>query len=168
MHLRVRAWVFVRFLGQPSGIITHGDLQKAPMRMWLFGLISLLEMQMLRCIRGVGKDDNWWQELLTENRLKMAKKTFALRQEKNEEIYLSDCLQIVDKVTIFRKCDELFVLTHFESKIQWKRQMGGIEELRNNLAHSNDFGVKPWSEIADLVIKIKEILQLLESDGVPQ
>lgn len=57
--LKTRNWIFIRFLGDPSGVVTRGDLQKAPMRMWLFGLISLLEMQMLRCIRGINENDDW-------------------------------------------------------------------------------------------------------------
>lgn len=56
-----RGWIFVRFLGLPSGIVTHGDLQKAPIRMWLFGLISLLEMQMLRRIQNLRDDNDWWR-----------------------------------------------------------------------------------------------------------
>jgi predicted transcriptional regulator len=39
--------VFVVVMGEVSGIIMKGDMQKAPVRMWLFGVLSLLEMQFL-------------------------------------------------------------------------------------------------------------------------
>jgi len=43
--------VFIVVMGEVSGIITKGDLQKAPVRMWLFGVLSMLEMQLLRLSR---------------------------------------------------------------------------------------------------------------------
>jgi len=51
--------VFVVVIGEVSGIITKGDLQKAPVRMWLFGVLSLLEMQFLRLIRTAYPQDTW-------------------------------------------------------------------------------------------------------------
>ena len=42
--------LFVRVLGAVGGIITMSDLQKPPVRMWLFGMITLLEMRMSRLI----------------------------------------------------------------------------------------------------------------------
>ena len=162
--LRSRGWIFVRFLGHPSGIVTHGDLQKAPMRMWLFGLISLLEMQMLRRIRNSRDDDDWWRPLLSEERVASAMRVFQQRLERNEEICLSDCLHIIDKATIFRKTDELFAVTGFSSKQAWKSLMVRIEDLRNNLAHANDLGTGSWPDIAPLVIQIEQLLTGLESE----
>ena len=49
--LKVRSELFINVLGQVGAIVTKGDLQKAPIRLWLFGVISLIEMQMLRLIR---------------------------------------------------------------------------------------------------------------------
>jgi hypothetical protein len=43
--------VFVRVMGEIGAIVTKGDLQKTPVRLWLFGLLSMLEMQCLRLIR---------------------------------------------------------------------------------------------------------------------
>ena len=50
--------VCVVVMGEVSGIIMKGDLQKAPVRMWLFGVLSLLEMQFLRLIRTVYSQDS--------------------------------------------------------------------------------------------------------------
>ena len=49
--LRKRPWVLVTVLGGVWGFISLADLQKAPVRMWLFGLISLAEMHTLRLVR---------------------------------------------------------------------------------------------------------------------
>lgn len=161
--LATRRWMLVRSFGNPGGIVTRGDLQKAPMRMWLFGLISLLEMQMLRSIRAVEKTDDWWRSLLSDERLDEALRIFGLRSEKNEEIHLSDCLQIGDKATIFKKQDSLLKSTGCESKRDWKEIMGKVEQLRNNLAHSNDLGTESWPEIAKLAVAIEGVLKSLET-----
>ena len=162
--LKDRNWIFIRLLGEPSGIITRGDLQKTPTRMWLFGLISLLEMQMLRCIRSVHKADDWWRKDLTESRLDAAQRIFEERRKRNEEIFLSDCLQLADKATIFKKNDNLFSLTGVDSKNSWKSLMAEIEKLRNNLAHSNSLGTDSWPRIAKYVIDVERVLTKLEDE----
>ena len=163
--LKTRRWTFIRFLGDPSGIVTRGDLQKAPMRMWLFGLISILEMQMLRCIRAVEDSDDWWSTLLSDDRLAAAQRIFHERRKRNEEIFLSDCLQIADKAFIYKKNDDLFALTGLDSKRSWKDFMINVEELRNNLAHANDLGTDSWPEIAELAIKLERVLKSLEKEA---
>lgn len=161
--LTTRRWALVGFLGNPGGIVTRGDLQKAPMRMWLFGLISLLEMQMLRSIRAVHDEDDCCSKHLSVPRRAETQRIFDLRREKNEEISLSDCLQLADKTTIFKKVDSLFALTGLNSKRDWKDFMGKVGTLRNNLAHSNDLGTKTWPETANLAIMIEDVLKKLET-----
>ena len=45
-----REWLFVRVLGSVNGIVTWSDLQKPPVRMWLFDVITLVEMAFTRLI----------------------------------------------------------------------------------------------------------------------
>lgn len=45
------SWVFVTTMGTVAGVITRRDLQDPPVRMWLFGLITVLEMRFLTLIR---------------------------------------------------------------------------------------------------------------------
>ncbi|MDA7871460.1 hypothetical protein N9B08_03375 [Akkermansiaceae bacterium] len=164
--LAMRRWILIRSFGSPGGIVTRGDLQKAPMRMWLFGLISLLEMQMLRTIRAIYEEDRWWTKHLSEKRILNAKKLFGQRHERGEEIHLSDCLQIVDKATIFKKDETLFQLTGCSTKREWQSFTKKIESLRNNLAHSNDLATSSWPEIAELAMKIEQLLIALEAISV--
>ena len=162
--LREARWVFIRFLGNPSGIVTRGDLQKAPMRMWLFGLISLLEMQLLRRIRDVYPHDAW-RDYLSPNRLEAAQRIFDERQRKNDSIDLAECLQIGDKKTIFRKSGMLFGLVGFDGSKKWDQFMKEVEDLRNKLAHSNGIPSDSWPGIATLVGGIEECLLRLEEKG---
>ncbi len=51
--------VFVKMLGPVGAIITRSDLQKPPARMWLFGLITILEMAFSELIDEHYEDNEW-------------------------------------------------------------------------------------------------------------
>ena len=160
--LREQRHVFINVLGQVGGIVTRGDLQKAPVRLWLFGLVSLLEMQMLRVVRE-RYPDNAWAGLLTEKRLEHARDIFAERQRRNEENDLADCLQLCDKATIVMKDTGLFALSGFRSKQSLEDFFKEVGVLRNALAHANDILNGHWPELADLVVQLEALLERLEA-----
>jgi CBS domain-containing protein len=157
-----KRWIFVQFLGNPSGIVTRGDLEKAPVRMWLFGLVSLLEMQLLRRIMAHGSSETWWWDLISEKRRENAKNVHGDRNRRNEEASLASCLQLGDKASIFRKTAPLFEQTGFKTKQEWADFMRRIENLRNNLAHSNAIAPGSWPETCELVFGLEELLEKLE------
>lgn len=160
--LRERSELFVNVLGKPGAIVTKGDLQKSPVRLWLFGLISLIEMRMLRIIRDrfPGED---WKDLLTAARLSTAMKIFEERRQRNEEVCISDCLQICDKAAILLRDDALLTRTGFISRSSGERLFKFLEGLRNDLAHSNDILKGRWPELADRVLEAEQLLTRLEA-----
>jgi hypothetical protein len=160
--LRARRHVFINLLGQVGGIVTRGDLQKAPVRLWLFGLLSLLEMQMLRLVRERFPGDSW-TALLTEERAAGARRVFDERRRRNEENDLSDCLQLGDKACILMKDPVLFGLSGFESKRSLESFFNEVNTLRNALAHANDIINGRWPNIADLVEESEKFLERLET-----
>jgi hypothetical protein len=160
--LRDSRWVFIKFLGNPSGIVTRGDLQKAPMRMWLFGLISLFEMQLRRKIRDQYPNDEWF-EYLPEGRKLKARQLFEERKRGKEEIDLVECLYLTDKATIFSKSENLKIFIKMKSKKEWERFSYDLTSLRNKLAHANPIKSSEWPEIAEMARKTEEYLAILES-----
>lgn len=160
--LRVRKWVFIRFLENPSGIVTRGDLQKTPVRMWLFGLTSLLEMHLLRRIRA-NYPGNEWTAYLTRNRLEKTEQTFGDRQRRDDAIDLAECLQLSDKATIFRKSRGLFSTLGFTTPRALRSFMARVEDLRNRVAHSSDIPADMWPQVAAVVDGIEQCLVKLET-----
>jgi hypothetical protein len=158
--------LFVRVLGQVGGIVTHGDLQKAPVRMWLFGLISLVEMQLLRLIREAYPDDSWTQ-FITPKRLGIAEKVMADRQQRNTAIDLADCLQLSDKREIILGSDVLREVVGFADKKQGETLLKELEQLRNNLAHAQDIVTGYWPEIVDLADQAEALLRHCEVIVIP-
>ncbi|MBI5572507.1 MAG: hypothetical protein HY914_21365 [Desulfomonile tiedjei] len=149
--------LFVRMLGQVGGIVTRGDLQKAPVRMWLFGLTTLVEMQLLRIIR-----DNYpnecWRKCLSEKRLNAAEQVLAERRQRNEAIDVVDCLQFCDKRDIILKNTELRKAIGIESAKAGDRLLSDLERLRNSLAHAQDIVADNLPRVVDLAEQAELLL----------
>ncbi|MFO1488238.1 MAG: hypothetical protein U1F65_07160 [Verrucomicrobiota bacterium] len=159
--LREKRHVFITVFGHVGGIVTRGDLQKAPVRLWLFGLVSLLEMQLLRVVRLRYPAEAWAPQISAE-RLEGARRVFADRKRRKEELDLSDCLQLGDKACIFMKDPELFAASGFPSRQALEDFFKDIGALRNGLAHANDIMSGRWPALADLIGQLEGFLARLE------
>lgn len=153
---------FVTQQDKVTGIITRGDLQKAPARMWLFGLITLLEMHLLRIIRSKYPQDSWVTHL-SDSRIKKAKELFALRKKRNEAIDLADCLQFCDKRELVLRIQEI----RESMRKQWgnstRNLLESAEKLRDKLCHAQDIVVgSTWQEVIDLMKNIEQFLEFFE------
>lgn len=93
---RARERAFVLVGQNVGGIITSADLQKPPVRIYLFGLISLLEMHLTYWIT-ISYPNDSWRESLSGPRLAKAEKLLADRQSRRQQTELVDCLQFCDK-----------------------------------------------------------------------
>ncbi|MHC4206613.1 MAG: HD domain-containing protein, partial [Planctomycetota bacterium] len=56
-------YCFVSVLGNVGGVITRSDIQKPPVRMWLFGMITILEMFISRLLKAKYQDSSWQTEV---------------------------------------------------------------------------------------------------------
>ena len=135
--------------GQPIGTIVRDDLQKAPMRMWLFGMVTLFEMKLTGILRGHYSNESW-TELVSEARLEKAKQLQEERLRRNKSIDLIDCLQLGDKGQLFSRASELRARHWDTSRRQIESTVKEFEGLRNNLAHSQDIITENWEAIVRL------------------
>lgn len=161
MAIRHSPQLFIQVLGRVGGIVTRGDLQKTPVRMWLFGLISLIELQLLRIICERYPNGSW-QKILSPERVAAAQNVLADRQRRNVAIDLADCLQFSDKRDIVLENNELRTALDFDSRQSGEHFLKNLEELRNNLAHAQDIITGYWPKIVDLAEKAERLLQRCE------
>jgi hypothetical protein len=138
--------LFVRVLGAVGGIVTMSDLQKPPLRMWLFGMVTLIEMRISRLIEQMCPGDSWKRHV-SEGRLQKAEALLEERRRRNQSLELIDCLQISDKGQIIARNEEIRILTRFTSRRQVEEAIKALESLRNNLAHSQDILSCDWQTI---------------------
>jgi hypothetical protein len=164
--LKGRHAFFVTAFGQVAGIVTVGDLQKGPVRMWLFGLVSLIEMQMLRLIREQCPDGAWERFFKSSNekkRLGMARGYFDQHNKRNEAIDLASCLLLSDKAKVFQEEPTLKeLLSDIENHKAFFAELVG---LRNNLAHAQDIIGNEWPALPKLVERAERLLTKLEQGG---
>jgi hypothetical protein len=152
-----RPSTFVLIGSEVRGIVTRADLNKPPVRVYLFGLISLLEMHLSFWVRQRFEEN--WHEMVPRARLARAKNLHKLRRARNEQVSLIDCLQFCDKSDLLlREMDMIESLglgTTEEGKIHLKR----AEDLRNRLAHSQyDIRGDDWQNLITLVEWIESTL----------
>ena len=161
--LRYRTWFFVTILARVWGIVTLADLHKAPVRMWIYCLVSLAEMHTLRIVRDRYPGEEWiGLKCVSGDRLEKARELFKKRKERNEEVDLADCLQLCDKAGILCKTRSLLGDLGFESKNKAQSFFGKVERLRNPLAHAQDIITNRWPELAGLAIQLENFLKACE------
>jgi hypothetical protein len=146
----VRApFLLVTALGSVGGVITPADMQKPPVRMWLFGIVTLIEMRCAELIEQHCPGDNW-KQYLSEGRLQKAELLLGERSRRNQALRLFDCLQFSDKGQIIAKNEEMRNSTIFTSRRQAEEAVAKLEQLRNNLAHAQDILATDWDTIVQL------------------
>ncbi|HKO35760.1 MAG TPA: hypothetical protein VJV21_04735 [Pyrinomonadaceae bacterium] len=151
--------VFVLTGERIGGIIARADFNKPPVRVYLFGLISLLEMHLSFWLRHFYEADSWQAEL-SDNRLARANELFRQRRLRNEEIALFDCLQFCDKRELALSKEDLRSSVGLGSKKVCRKFLREAEKLRDELAHSQyDVSGANWRETIRLVEGIEELVR---------
>ncbi len=150
--------LFVSTLGYVGGIISRTDLQKPPVRMWLFGMVTLIEMRFHRMIEQYCPDETW-KQFLSAGRIQKAEELLTERIRRKQDLDLLDCLQMSDKVQIIARNEQLRNLTRYQSRKKLEEEAKMLEKLRNNLAHSQDIIINDWRTIVILSERLDSILE---------
>ena len=157
LALKDLPYAFVRVLGDVGGIVTREDLQDPPVRMWLFGMVTIIEMYYLRMIDQQLGDDGW-RQYLSPARVAKAEELLEERRRRNQNPSLLDCLQFGDKAQIVARDETLRTRAGFPSRKQAVRAMKMVERLRNNLAHTQDIVSWDWDTIVVLAENIDRLI----------
>ena len=167
--LKERDRVFVLEGDEINSLVTRADMQKTPVRLLIFGLLSLLEMHFTRIIR-IYMSGNSWTQYLSESRLEKAEEIFKFRIEANQEIDLLDCLQFCDKRDIILNNEQIFGMLSFPSKNKAKKTLRELEKLRDHIAHAQDLlGSFDFLKLISLVDEMEALLgkceEILRENG---
>nr|WP_321464434.1 hypothetical protein [uncultured Desulfobulbus sp.] len=151
---------FVTILDQVGAIITKHDLEKPPMRMFLFGVITLGEMVMTDIIRQRFGDGSWLQHI-SPQRLEKAKQLQEERLRRGQKVDLIDCLQYGDKGTILSSLDDFRFSIGLESRNAARKALKELESLRNNLAHTQEIIPTGWQRIVVACSRLEHNLEII-------
>jgi hypothetical protein len=159
--LKGRAYAFVLVGSKVAGIVTRADLNKPPVRVYLFGLVSLLEMHLSFWIRNEYRDDSW-QDHLSKKRLAKAKRVQQLRRKSNQNPFLIQCLQFCDKRDLVVRLKTVREHLSLGSEEQAVAFLKRVEDIRNGLAHSQyDLAEGlSWEETIGIAEKMDEVIRI--------
>lgn len=147
---------FVTAMDDVAGVMTRGDMQQPVVRMWLFGIITLLEIELLERIRGLWPNGSWI-ERISPGRLSKAQALLEERRRIGQHVDLADCLQLSDKARIVMEDEQQRLAFGLRTKGAAQRVIKDLESLRNNLAHAQDIVSHDWPQIARLAQRIEEM-----------
>lgn len=147
---------FVRVFGDVAGVITRDDVEHPFMRMWLFGIVTMFEMQLATIIEQTWPDERW-RSLVSAGRLAKAEAMLEERRRRGQQGTLLSCLQISDKVQIMVKDRSRLEALGFPSRSAAQKVSKEFESLRNNLAHAQSIATHDFAQIARIAGRIESL-----------
>jgi hypothetical protein len=150
--------VFIEWCGEVAGVITRRDLQKPPLRMWLFGAITVFDTNLTWALAELFPGDAW-QSRITRGRLEKAVALRGERERRGSACALLDCLQIKDKADVLISDPANLAALGFSSRREADRLTRDIEKLRNHLAHAQELESDHLATAAQLASLIHSILR---------
>jgi hypothetical protein len=148
---------FVSCLGEVSAVVVPAHLEKPPMRMWLFGMITIVEVKLAEEIHRRFPDDGW-QQHLSEGRLAKTRELARERERRKLPADLVECLQLTDKAAILLRDDDARREMDFETMREGKRVIKALGSLRNHLAHTQSFIATDWEAVTMIALRMESIL----------
>jgi hypothetical protein len=154
---------FVTVLNHVGAIVTLSDLEKPPVRMFLFGMITIHETILTNLINENFPGDTWCCHL-SPGRLDKAEELHRERMRRNLNVSLLDCLQFSDKAQLSLKVPGMMTLLAglgITSRSTALKLYQELELLRNNLAHSQTIVPEGWQRIAVYSTRLDLLLESL-------
>lgn len=149
--------VFVTLLGEPIAVVLPRDLQKSAVRMWLFGLIMLIDENLTRTISLLYPEDSWAVSL-TEARVKKARDLCAERMRRKLPASLLESLQLSDKFAILIKNASFRNAANLGTVSQSKLLANNLETLRNDIAHNQPLNEQDLKMASELIHRLNTLL----------
>ena len=147
--LTLHEYAFVSALDEVVGVVHRDHFNKPVGRMWLFGVVTFLEMELTRLIREHFPDESWTQRL-PQGRVDKARALQSERLRRRQQSDLLSCTQLTDKARVLIEYAPTRALLDLGSKKRAYRVFKELESLRNHLAHAQDVVIHDWAMIARL------------------
>lgn len=154
--LTVNQFCFVTKNENPCAIITLSSVEKPPMRIFLFSLVSFGEIIINDVIRSEEMKDSW-QQYLSPERLAEIQDNYQKRVTVGENIELVDCLEYSDKGKIVANNQKMREVFKFKTVSEAKAAFADIDLLRLNLAKSRPIVPDGWLRIMLMCNRFEKI-----------
>jgi hypothetical protein len=147
---------FINRANDLIGLVTYADLNKIPVRVWIYILINKLEYVLLQLIKSYYPDSSWMNEL-TDDRQKKITDRFNDKKKEDVETSLEDCLNLSDMIDLVERDRKLRSLMGFTSKKTSKKQFSGLNTLRNRTMHPSTSLITNYDSVKTLNQRIERL-----------
>jgi hypothetical protein len=153
-----KRFVFVIYSNNIIGIITRADINKPPVRIYIFGILSLVEMHLNFWINYYYQN-NVWSSKVNQLRMEKAKETYGQRKGNSQELTLLECLQLCDKRDLLKGENKFLAKFNFSNRL-FETLIKRTEIIRNELAHSQNSIISNlgWNEFIETIEKMENFL----------
>ncbi len=152
---------FVNKRNDLVGLVTYADLNKIPMRVLLFVLISQFEFLLLTLIKKFYRKETWISKLALERQEKI-KELYNEKRKHDTDISFEDCLNLGDMIELLECDSELRVFVGYASLSSCKKECGYLDILRNNVMHPSNSLIKNYIGVKKLSSRIRRLHKSIE------
>ena len=157
-----RTFLFVLQGTRVEGIVTPGDFQRAPFRMYLFGLLGLLEMGVVHLVLDVYGDEDWQMLPEAQKAREEAERWYKRAKRHGEEPRSKfEVASLASKLHVIKNAER--VLQRFdedERQLILTLDLKAVKTLRDNLAHAKDltYGLPGrWGQVCRLAKHLERL-----------
>jgi len=159
-----RAFVLER--NTVTSIVTRADLQKGPVRMMIFGVITVLEMHLTDVLRREWPGDEWSKcDSFTPKQVKAIKDRFQQATKRNDGTDIFGCMDLYAKSLLACETDSLADALQKDGPEDLESDLAEIRRLRNAVAHGKSLVTsnRSWNKVLQITIKAQQMSKALES-----
>lgn len=159
--------VFVLERNKVTSIVTRADLQKAPVRMMIFGVITVLEMHLTDVLRREWPGDEWSKcGSFTPKQVKAIESAFQQARTRNDETDILGCMDLYDKSLLAGETASLFEVLRINGPDDLESSdLADIRRLRNAVAHGKSLVTsnRSWNKVLQITIEAHKMSRVLEA-----
>ena len=157
---------FVQQGASVKAIVTTGDLQKAPVRMMLFGFVSLMEMYLLAMTRQCYPAEHELRKQMDQTLLQEAEVCFRKSKGKRQDVDLAECVSMTGKSRLLTRTPGFVEFFGYPDRGAAAKFFDSCVDLRNRLAHGQDLLTNTsWRSIITTAEKMERFLVKYEESA---
>lgn len=162
-HLQLweeHSYYLVNSSNKLAGIVTYADLNKAPVRLIFFTILSEIEEKLRRLIRRKMPNDDWLL-FLEERRRRRIEASYRIDKEKNFEVSKTIYLMFSELLSLFDH-NHLYGLLRYQTKDAYVPVRVELNEFRNSIMHSKPLVSRVEKMHPTLKSKLNLLLQFTQ------
>jgi len=152
---------FVNRVSDLVGLVTYADIDKIPVRLWLYVLISRFEI-LLHQLIGEFYDGSSWMNVLAPSRRSKIAKLFDEKRRNDVDISLQDCLNLGDMISLLECDNKLRLYVGYASRNLCRKEISGLDALRNSVMHPSNSLISSYDGVKVLDERIERLQQAIE------